>query len=242
MRNILIPKIFFCLFLLFYPQTDSLALEPPVIRQNARASENAIRRRAFNVPEKASLNARRLTAYLVEPFETDIDKMRVIAYWIASHIAYDGYKYNAGQVNKRNWSYHYDIFRSKTGICTDFALLFQEMSGYAGIRGVKIVTGYVGKPTFIKRKRPPANAAGHAWNSVKIKGKNYYIDTTWMAPQKIIPKRKGNFNSWSHKMEVKRRSRMDTQVSADIRTFFFLFTPEDEAKNFGEVHYETAEY
>lgn len=208
-------------------------------------SEAAVRRRAFNAPAYVSNNARRLTAYLVKPFDNNIDKLRVIAYWIASHIAYDGYKYNNGQGNMRNFGFHYDVFKARTGICSDFALLFQEMSLYAGIRNVKYVSGYVVTTTRLRSEYSNRLLGdGHAWNSVKIKGKTYYIDTTWMAPQKIVPQGRSNRTSLQHKFTIKRRvrSKLQTDVAKNINTYYFLFTPQDEVHKFGEHHYAVRSY
>ena len=213
------------------------------IKKYAQASETAIEQRAFNAPEKYSQNARQLTQYLIKPFDNKLDRLRVIAYWMASHISYDGYKYN-GKVNKRNIGYHYDVFKARTGICEDFALLFQEMSQYAGVRGVKIETGYVVDTKALRKQYPShllKKADGHAWNSIKIGDKVYFIDTTWMAPQKITPKNSSTFNSLSHKLEIKKRSRttIKKKVTTDINTYYFLFTPQDEVRIHKQQHFPT---
>lgn len=213
------------------------------VKKYAQASETAIEQRAFNAPEKYSQNARQLTQYLIKPFDNKLDRLRVIAYWMASHISYDGYKYN-GKVNKRNIGYHYDVFKARTGICEDFALLFQEMSQYAGIRGVKIETGYVVDTKALRKQYPShllKKADGHAWNSIKIGDKVYFIDTTWMAPQKITPKNSSTFNSLSHKLEIKKRSRttIKKNVTTDINTYYFLFTPQDEVRIHKQQHFPT---
>lgn len=213
------------------------------VKKYAQASETAIEQRAFNAPEKYSQNARQLTQYLIKPFDNKLDRLRVIAYWMASHISYDGYKYN-GKVNKRNIGYHYDVFKARTGICEDFALLFQEMSQYAGVRGVKIETGYVVDTKALRKQYPShllKKADGHAWNSIKIGDKVYFIDTTWMAPQKITPKNSSTFNSLSHKLEIKKRSRttIKKKVTTNINTYYFLFTPQDEVRIHKQQHFPT---
>ncbi len=236
-------RIIFFIFLVFVGliSENVYAQDAFVVKKYAQASEAAIKKRAFEAPEKYSQNERQLTQHLIKPFNNNLDKLRVIAYWIASHIAYDGYKYN-GKINKRNIGYHYDVFKARVGICEDFALLFQEMSQYAGVRGVKIETGYV-VDTNSLRKRYPARLLGngHAWNSVKIGDKVYFIDTTWMAPQKITPKNNSTINSLSHKLEVKKRSRATTRknVATNINIYYFLFTPQDEVRQHKQQHYPT---
>lgn len=238
-------KLVCFIFLLFVGLNSDAVYAQDVyaIKKYAQASETAIEQRAFNAPEKYSQNARQLTQYLIKPFDNKLDRLRVIAYWMASHISYDGYKYN-GKVNKRNIDYHYDVFKARTGICEDFALLFQEMSQYAGVRGVKIETGYVVDTKALRKQYPShllKKADGHAWNSIKIGDKVYFIDTTWMAPQKITPKNSSTFNSLSHKLEIKKRSRttIKKKVTTDINTYYFLFTPQDEVRIHKQQHFPT---
>ena len=230
-------KVVCFLFLLFaglVPQ-NVCAQDMWIIKKYAQAPEAKIKRHAFNVPEKYSQNARQLTQYLIEPFDNKLDRLRVIAYWIASHIFYDNYK-----LNWRNYDYHYDVLKTRMGICMDFALLFQEMSQYAGVRGVKIETGFV-VDTNVGRKHYPKRSLkdGHAWNSIKINNKVYYIDTTWMSTQEIIPQSKSSFDTLSHKFEVKKRSQsaLKKTVTTNIRTYYFLFTPQDEIEKYQQQHF-----
>lgn len=203
--------------------------------------ENAILQRALKAPDSVSKSARQLTAYLIAPYDNNIDKMRVIAYWIASHIAYDSYKYSDGRVNKRNMGYHYDVFKARTGICSDFALLFQEMTQYAGIRGVKYVSGYVVDTSRLQNRYSERQLGDrHAWNSVKIDGKVYYVDTTFMAPQHVKTRGSNRINSLQHKFEIKKRSRSfyNNSVDKDINKYYFLFAPQDEVRKMHQHHFE----
>lgn len=226
--------LFFCLGCV----TSSFAARNSDIRS---LNENAILRRALNAPDSVSKNARQLTAYLIAPFDSNIDKMRVIAYWIASHIAYDSYKYSDGKVNKRNIQYNYDVFKARTGICSDFALLFQEMTQYAGIRGVKYVSGYVVETKRLKNHYSPRQLDnGHAWNSVRIDGQVYYIDTTFMAPQSVKVTGGNRANSLRHRFEIKKRSRSfnNNSVDKNIDNYYFLFTPQNEVREKQMHHFE----
>ena len=71
--------------------------------------------------------------------------------------------------------------------------------------------------------------------------KVYFIDTTWMAPQKITPKNSSTFNSLSHKLEIKKRSRTTIKktVTTNINTYYFLFTPQDEVRTHKQQHFPT---
>ncbi|MCI5635090.1 MAG: transglutaminase-like domain-containing protein [Alphaproteobacteria bacterium] len=223
---------------LFFVLPPVFAKEPPLIRQNS-VNRQLILRRALNVPQAISKNERSVAIYLTKPFDNKIEKMQAIAYWIATHIAYDSYKFNNAP-NLKNMSYHYDVFKARTGICLDFAKLFQEMSMYAGIRGVRIVSGYVVTTKNLQKQyRPQQLGTGHAWNAVNLNGYTYYIDTTWMATQHVATKGNSKFNQWNHKQEILKRLRTNTAAKtiANIRYYYFLFTPQDEVRKFGEHHF-----
>lgn len=231
-------KIWLCLILVFFAVSQVSAKEPPIIRQN-KIRQQQILNYVTHVPLPAVKNARSLAVYLTKPFNNKIEKMQAIAYWIATHIAYDSYKFN-GVPNLRNMKYHYDVFKARTGICIDFAKLFQEMSLYAGIRGVNIVSGFVVDTKYFKDKYNPKQFENaHAWNAVNINGYTYYIDTTFMATQTIAVKNQSGFNQWSHKQEIIKRSRTNSIVksTSDIRYYYFLFTPQDEVRKLRTHHF-----
>lgn len=232
-------KFWLVLTLLFFIISPVSAKEAPTIRLN-RARQQIILRYIQHVPSQYTQSARTLAVYLTQPFDNKIEKMQAIAYWIAANIAYDSYKYNNGKENKRNMKYHYDILKARTGICGDFAQLFQEMTQYAGIRGVKFVSGYVVDTRRLQNKYSQHQLGdGHAWNSVNINGYTYYIDTTWMATQQLSVKGSSKYNPWSHKQEIWKRLRTNNtaKTTANIRSYYFLFTPQDEVRKFGEHHF-----
>lgn len=215
-----------------------LALLSFPLQTHAAAGEASIRRRAFNAPDNISDDMRALTFYLVKPYKDDYEKLKSIAYWIASHIAYDSYVYDV-KYNEKTGSYHYDILKAKAGICRDFALLFSQMAQLAGIKGVKVVHGYVVKTNRLRKTYPKKSlGVGHAWNEVKMGGRTFFVDTTFMAPMRIGQDGKKYKSSLKHKMELKKRGRSRTQVDENIRVGYFDFTPADEVKEFGEVHWK----
>ena len=56
---------------------------------------------AFDAPDRVARDRQTLARYLTRPYHNDYDKLQAIAYWIASHIAYDGYKYSGGKTSER---------------------------------------------------------------------------------------------------------------------------------------------
>lgn len=231
-------KLWWFVTVLFFAVSPVFAKEQPLIKQSS-IRQQQILRYAKNAPQSVSENPRSLAVYLAKPFDNKIEKMQAIAYWIATHIAYDSYKFDKVP-NLKNKKYHYDVFKARTGICGDFAMLFQEMSLYAGIRGVRIVSGFVVTTKRLQQKYNPRQlGTGHAWNAVNINGYTYYIDTTWMAMQKVAVKGSHSYNQWNHKQEIWKRLRQKntTQAASNIRYYYFLFTPQDEVRKFGEHHY-----
>ncbi|MCQ2735062.1 MAG: transglutaminase-like domain-containing protein [Alphaproteobacteria bacterium] len=199
--------------------------------------ESAIKNRAFNAPKNISQNKYSLTHYLTKPYSEDYEKLEVIAYWISSHIAYDEYKYNKGVVNYKELNYKYDILKRRAGICGDFAQLFSDMAHIAGVGKVKVVSGYVlHNQGIVKRKyrqRDVAGVAGHAWNEVQIKGRKFYVDTTFMARDTVTPQRRAT--SLNHKFALNKNGRQNN-VNENVNEFFFDFTPKAELKKYKMIH------
>ena len=203
---------------------------------SAQANDYGILKRAVNTPDNVSNSVHSLTRYLVEPYENDYDKLKVIAYWIATHIAYDSYKYKNGQVNIKESQLNYDVLKVRTGVCTEFAQLFTDMARVAKIK-VQYVTGYVLENQKRIRKRYQAKdmpSVGHAWNEVEIDNRKFFVDTTFMTDASI-----GNDGRRSstlrHKRDLKQRGRRN-EVNQNINTFYFDFTPKKELQQYGRLH------
>ena len=204
---------------------------------NASANDATIRARALNAPNNVATSTHKLAKYLTKPYKDDYDKLKVIAYWIASHIAYDEYKFKDGKENHKEMSYQYDILKMRAGICSDFARLFMDMANASGVRGVEAVDGYVLenqhnlKKQYKKRDMPEY---GHAWNKVKLDKRSFYVDTTFMANGAISPSRQ-YASSLRHKLDLKQNARQHN-VNENIDDFFFDFTPKQEVKQYNMVH------
>lgn len=194
---------------------------------------------AFQTPDSAASDRRSLALYLTKTYRNDYDKLQAIAYWISSHIAYDGYKYNNGKVSQKEMEYEYDILQYRTGICADFAELFTEMANIAGISGVETVGGYVlEKQSKIKRfynQKDVQKETRHAWNRVHMGNRTFFVDTTFMARGIIGEQGNRLTSSFKHKYDVKNRKRMN-YVNTSIEAFFFDFTPKQELYKYKTIH------
>lgn len=203
----------------------------------AQADNDMLKRRAFNAPDNISTNIHSLTKYLIQPCDNDYEKLYVIAYWIASHISYDEYKYRNGKVDKRNYKYQGDILKEKAGVCTDFAQLFADMAGIANINNVQTVRGYVVENQLALKKTYRAKdmpSTRHAWNQAEIKGRRFYIDTTYMSKKHVSPN--SNFTTnLKHKLDLKKNGKYN-QVYTNVNDDFFDFTPKQEIKKHHILH------
>ncbi|MBQ8481793.1 MAG: transglutaminase domain-containing protein [Alphaproteobacteria bacterium] len=194
---------------------------------------------AFNAPDRVANDKQTLARYLTRPYRNDYDKLQSIAYWIASHIAYDGYKYNDGEASEREMQYKYDVLQYRTGICGDFAQLFSELAQMANISGVESVRGYVlENQDRIKRfytTRDVRKEYGHAWNRVTLGKQKFFVDTTFMTGAYIGNRGIKPGATSQHKYDVRSRKRQNN-VNTNIRDFFFDFTPKEEVKEQKIIH------
>ena len=149
-------------------------------------------RRALSVPSSVEHNMNKLVYYLIQGEKNDYEKAKIIAIWIATHIAYDNYTFAAG-VGKQSGqkvSSHLKkgaqdadtVFKTRIGTCVGYADLYQKMLSIAGISAQKIhgyaLTGVTGLADAKHRIR--SETVGHAWNSVSLPGKKILVDITWM--------------------------------------------------------------
>lgn len=94
-----------------------------------------------------------------------VKRARYIHDWIATNVRYD-YK----PVSDLSWT-TYAAAVKKSSRCLGYATLYRDMCNKVGLS----CTVVVGKTT------PKGRANEHAWNKIVIKGKTYYVDTTWDA-------------------------------------------------------------
>ena len=207
---------------------------------HAAAMADTLALRAFHAPTNIGKNKYGLVNYLTKDLDSDYDKLRIIAYWIASHIAYDDYKYSTEKgVNVKEMNYNYDILEKRSGICGDFAQLFAEMANIAHAGRVSIVNGYVLenvrkiKKTY--RKKDVANMTGHSWNLVQLDGRKFFVDTTFMARSTLRQNSNRRVSSLRHRIDLQKRGRSH-EVNTEVNDFFFDFTPKTEVRSQGMLH------
>lgn len=133
----------------------------------------AIDKHAQKAPEAIANTTKSLTEYLIQPANSELEKVRSLYTWLTHHIQYDKQAYNNG--NKRINQNNADILRRKRAVCFGYSKLFQEMCTHAGLNS-EVISGY-SKGTLTAK--PSLEKPDHAWNAVQINGEWNVLDATW---------------------------------------------------------------
>lgn len=123
-----------------------------------------------------------LADVLCRPFRSPTDKARAIYRWLAYNVAYDTDAFfgnNVKHVDPR------DTVRTGLAVCGGYAGLYVEIARKAGLE-CEMVTGHGKgfgyKPLQPGERVPPPKLDGHAWNAVRIDGREWkLLDACWGA-------------------------------------------------------------
>lgn len=181
-----------------------------------------------NIPNQLESNPKYLARHLAAPMQNDYDKAQAFAYWIATHIIYDRYLYNNGASTKLLESYKIqtpkEIMKSRVGICSDFARLFDYMCKETGVKS-GIISGHALQKGELKDE-------GHAWNYFMYKGRKIYVDTTFMAQGKLEVK--GAISRLNRKTAIQKHARENQKnVLYPLNPYYFDFSYKDEYMKIG---------
>jgi hypothetical protein len=126
---------------------------------------------ANKTPIEVKNSTYKLSAYLVAPYNTEIEKFASIYYWVAKNISYNDELAKNPRLYLEMKEVVDEVMKSKSGVCQHYAELFAELSRLAGLK-VYVIDGY----TLEKGK---VATMSHAWNLIKIAKTWYFIDATW---------------------------------------------------------------
>lgn len=123
------------------------------------------------IPANAANSTEAIAKYINANFKTENDKIRAVFYWTASNISYDVENMFVVNIDETPQDRITKTFRTKKGICGDYAVIFSEIANLVGVKSV-VVEGYT------KQYGKVATLA-HAWCAAKIENKWYLFDPTW---------------------------------------------------------------
>lgn len=140
------------------------------------ASFEKIDAHVLNTPEHAENSLESLAAYLIEPADNELEKVRAIFRWVTQNIAYDTEGYFSGSYGDLSPD---GVLKSRRAVCDGYAGLFTMLGEAAGLQVVKVVGyskgyGYAVGDSY-------SGQTNHAWNAVKIDDKWHLLDATWGA-------------------------------------------------------------
>ncbi|WP_246034838.1 transglutaminase domain-containing protein [Polaribacter aestuariivivens] len=134
-----------------------------------------------------------LVSKIENDFISDEDKTRAAFFWLAKNIQYNLKEYY--NPTHRTYSFSYSseaekllklqkakdkvvatVFKTKKGVCEDFAQSFKKICDLLDIQA-EVIRGYVRNNTNEIGK--PRNSTNHAWNAVKLNERWVILDATW---------------------------------------------------------------
>jgi transglutaminase/protease-like cytokinesis protein 3 len=134
---------------------------------------SAIDERAAGVPASQETSMARLVSYLLDGTRSEVERVRALWVWEATHIDYDARSYVLGDIPDLDPE---EVFILRKGVCFHYSILFERLAGLAGIPA-RLLTGLAtGYPKSIL-----LGDTRHAWNAVRIDGAWYLLDVTWSA-------------------------------------------------------------
>jgi len=150
---------------------------PPPPTVDAAGTFAAIDAHALAAPPQVELTLDSLTAYLVEPAKSDVEKARALFRWMTERISFDMDAYDTqhhGHVRPEA------VLRNRRAVCYGYSSLFDALALRAGLEAVTIPGYAKGVGFFDGEVDPPQTrfAPNHTWNAVKIDGVWQFIDVT----------------------------------------------------------------
>jgi len=132
--------------------------------------------RVKNISSADTLNIYTLSKALTEGLTTDLEKIYVIYKWVTSNIEYDAESFFAK--NWRGIGNANTVLQRRKAVCDGYAELIMRLGLQSGLL-VEKVEGYA--KGYGYKVGEQLAAPNHAWNSVRVDGKWYLLDSTWDA-------------------------------------------------------------
>ncbi len=130
---------------------------------------------ARNAPTRVTNDVEALTAYLVQPATSDLERVRSFYVWIAENIAYDVRTFLHYNPNKYQKVLPNEVLKQRKAVCQGYAELFLAMCQISNIP-CYLIPGY---SKGINTGDRDFTSADHAWNAVKIDEQWQLLNVTW---------------------------------------------------------------
>jgi hypothetical protein len=128
---------------------------------------------AKKAPKQYEKDISTLAQYLIKPAKSDIEKVRALFTWVATHVKYDDNAYNSS--NYPDYSAE-NVLKNKKAVCEGYSNILKALCEAAGLEAEKI-NGYAkGYGYKIGDKFTDTD---HAWNAVKVDNNWRLFDATW---------------------------------------------------------------
>jgi hypothetical protein len=141
-----------------------------VIAQNSidfKSVDNSM----LQIPESSIASTQGIAGYINSNFSSANDKSRAIFIWIVRNIQYDVANMFVLKTNLKTNERIEKTLKTRKGVCSDYADLFNDIAGKTGIKSYVI-------PGYTKQKGVVDNIP-HAWCAAMIDSTWYLFDPTW---------------------------------------------------------------
>lgn len=139
-----------------------------VIAQNSIRSVDKI---MLQIPESLTTSTSDIARYINSQFSTENEKSRAVFIWIARNIRYDIANMYVKSTVLNSAETNYKTLKTRKGVCTDYAELFNDIAGKIGIKSY-VVSGYT-------KQNGVVDVLSHSWCAALIDDKWFLFDPTW---------------------------------------------------------------
>lgn len=123
------------------------------------------------IPDSLTYSTRNIADYIRSNFSKEKEISRAVFIWIARNIKYDFDSIITNSIYETPSEVSDRILRTKTGVCLNFACLFNELSNKAGIESY-LIQGYTKQGGHV-------DFLAHVWCAGYIDSAWYLFDPTW---------------------------------------------------------------
>jgi hypothetical protein len=130
-----------------------------------------IDKKMTSISQNSTSSTAEIAQYIDSNFKTESDKIRAVFYWTASNVSYDVPNMLAVHIDESPQDRIAKALKTNKGVCTDYALIFNEIANILAIKSV-VIEGYT-------KQNGKVTTLSHAWCAAKIDNKWYLFDPTW---------------------------------------------------------------